>query len=701
MARTYKPRIRYVAETRAAQTEWHRDRCLDALASDRASDEKLREAGGAMAALAAALDAHGARPATPPQIDRDIGSPNGVVAFVQRREYEQLADGTVVVEQAYVAPARLAHDEAWKYTSHAADPAHAGLVAFMTASQERARTEHEARLEARAKKLAKRAAAAAKQIAVTLTADEEFVAAEKFGQAKKAAERARTVKQQVADLYRHGFYYPGGRIAGGGYDAFGEFLGDGVLRSHLDPMLAFWPQILPRKDRLRVGNEKTFVGGGDSKALMLTAPYHVLDMKRLGAIIVELDSNWTSVEDLMTALREKFESWAMPNFITGRMDHGQFVRPHLIWILEQTVWNDVRRQEADADGNLRWVGDKRCRKAPIDFYHRIQRALVGKLIDLGADPAQHNVYKTKGATSPFFTCVIANGVNRHRLGRRKPAADGTVDARPCLMDALDLHVDEADMARRAHIVRSQIGSTPSNEIWNRVGAELMPTVYRELAISRPEFVAAGSTQQRLAGYFDSLVRPALEAELGASDELDRILDRRTTFAARYCAADKHKERTGRRGRDRDTRFTMPTAEERQQEAGRRSREQNSDVLFQKYVIAVKEAMKATGCIRKPAFIKAMIDSKAFKKSYAYNTFEKACHHLGIEFHQAVGRYIVRPASSTLIKTSCPSNGQSRYRRQTVRLSPTENGRVPTPACLIARCRPNAGLDSIATRTGYA
>jgi hypothetical protein len=535
---------------------------------------------------------------------------------------------------------------------------HSDLVEYMDADAEAA---HEAQLDAageRAKKMARRAQRSAQALQAVgqrpLTEDEIATKERARIEVEKAVARHRSVKQQVADLYQHGFFAEAGNCGGDWYDTLHEFFGLGKLRSHLgSPSLAHFARATPRQRELLVGDDKTAVGHCKSKALGLTARYVTIDRRRLMVLIVELDTCWRTADLLRRALLTKLEPEMMPNLVVGRTDpDGWIQRPHLIWCLKSAVWNDVHRTIMTADGAEITFGDTRCRQAPIDFYFGVQRGLVDALIDLGADPGQTNVFKTKNPLSPRWSTFLFNDDKFYALGDF------------LAIKGFDTHPSDESMRRRATAVRVAlkhgVSQNLSSSVWNSVGAILEPIVRRELSLRSPEFIAAGVSESRLAAWFDEQIRDALVSELGASDALNDVLERRCEFAARYCRSDRWKTRSGRRGRDRDLRFTKPraTKDERQGDAGRRSGQQRSDVAFEKLKVAIQNFMRGTGVIRKAAFLKSIVEAdktdRPVGKTFAYDNFDHACKSLGIEFRDGVGSYIAstlpaRPSRSFFLK----------------------------------------------------
>jgi hypothetical protein len=528
---------------------------------------------------------------------------------------------------------------------------HAALVGFQTASAEKAAIDHDIKLAERWKKLGRRAERMGRpKVEQDLAHVDEIEAQQRLEKAKQKLEEAerrseaaarwseanRSLKQEVQDLFKHGFFFKGGMAAGDDYDAFAEFFGEDCLRSHLgSPSIARWVQILPRANRLRIGMDKEALFSTASKALGLLAPYVEMDRKRACAIVVELDTVWTNASGLRARLLEILPPHMLPNLIVGRYGRDHlFCRPHCIWLLKpgSEIWMDLYTQWTDENGKVRHSGDKRCRKQPVRFFHAIQRALTALLLPVGADPACHNIWKPKNPVSPFWTTVVAND-----------------DYWPTLKDFLEipkfrLGVDEHAISEEAAAMRAEAaGSTrpASNLLWCMVGNLLEPLVRQAFAISDPSFMEAIKNLDTAAAWLEQRVRAPVESEVGGSDALDLVLARRCAFAARYCQTKRRKPRKAtkrrmlNRGRDRDL-AAKADPKQRRALAGQRSakhRRAKSILRLRQEMIV---ALRATGAIRKSEFIKTVC---MVSKSVVYEIFDEAIAALAVEFRD--GSYLYR------------------------------------------------------------
>lgn len=223
-------------------------------------------------------------------------------------------------------------------------------------------------------------------------------------------------------------------------DDDGNFI-DVPLRSQIGcPIMAILPACFPRASKLPVGMDKTFVKTVSHKVLALDYPYVTFGENRmLTMVVVELDSRWENADALRNALLTLLPAEAMPSFAVGRYEnYGRvFVRPHLGWILKDAAWDDLLREYTDDEGKIHRQGDKSCKRAPVNLYYLVQRALTKLLLPLGADPSCLHITKLKNPLSPFWTTVIMNDNNLH-----------TLNALRCIR-GMDLSIRAHEMAKLA------------------------------------------------------------------------------------------------------------------------------------------------------------------------------------------------------------------------------------------------------------
>ena len=436
---------------------------------------------------------------------------------------------------------------------------HSEMVGFMNEAQEKSDIACKAAIEkrkAKAKRRAERAGLKYQEIVASgdpVAIDEAEKAKE---QAKKHAEINRALKQEIADRIKYGFYrrsleqtiaaglrpdkVAGERFLGEHYeDEIHEYFGeDCPYRSKLgSPSLARMAALYPRKGRIRGGNDKEALLETSSKLLALDSPYVELNKLWLGCIVVETDGVWPSAAAFRAKLLEKLGPRMMPNLMVGRYSKdGQFVRPHLIWILKTPVYNAAYREWTDPDtGEVHSVGNKACSTKAISKFHAVQRSLVSMLVDVGADPACHNIWKPKCPLSPLWSTVITNDDYwaslddfRHIPGYPKRAPS------------------EYDMAKLATEMRENAAGTApvtSNVIWNTTKTtidQLMSRARRGMDLDFRRAAQQGTPA--LAAYIDNTVRPELVGVFGEIDALDRILHRQGMFSAAYYRRMERKNR---------------------------------------------------------------------------------------------------------------------------------------------------------------
>ena len=541
------------------------------------------------------------------------------------REFFAADELDAVIDEAFEKPLLTA--DCYRHFDYVgAGSEHAGMLGFQSEAQEKGEIEHQKKVDDRNAKLMRRAKAAGYKVEHDLAdpVDEaERIAAAK--EAKKWSELAKSLKAEIRDRYRYGFFHKGGKaVAGDHYDPFCEYFGENVLRSHLgSPSLARFAQIVPKARRMRVGADKEALLSTSSKVMGLDAPYVEFDRKRACAVVVELDTVWQSAAALWLKLLEILPIHMMPNLIVARYTRdGLFARPHLIWLLKPgaEVWTDLPGEWTDDDGVVHGTGDKRCKKRPVKFFRAVQRALTALLIPVGADPACRNVWKPKNPLSPFWTTVVAND-----------------DYWPILKDFLtvpgfDLAVDEHAMAEQAATMRGAAAgatSTTSNLAWKVTGNVIEPLVRMSLATREPAFIAAGQAIDTLAAWLEAKVRPIVEAEIGPSAGLDRVLSRRCLFAARYCHGKTGKPRRKRnKGRDRDVFFEVDTPKNRKKAAGMRSAAHRRAMSVYNLRKEITVALWTTGAVTKTDFIKTV---DTVSKSTAYECWDEAIDGMSVEF----------------------------------------------------------------------
>jgi hypothetical protein len=216
---------------------------------------------------------------------------------------------------------------------------------------------------------------------------------------KRFADMRLSQRAQVRQRMQYGPVWPGGNIAGRLYGYLNEFLGDGVLRSHLHPHLKRVVQLLPKPDRAMTGMDKKSVTPHtkhDAAVFVRDAPYVHGDPRRLGFLVIDLDGQFLSVAELYRKLASKLPRKLMPPLVVSRKSWcGRYAveNPHLIWPMPAG-------SEVGVTGKSRML--------PQRFFRRVQRALVSVLIEVGADPNQHNASKFKNPLSQVWSVCVMN-----------------------------------------------------------------------------------------------------------------------------------------------------------------------------------------------------------------------------------------------------------------------------------------------------
>ena len=198
--------------------------------------------------------------------------------------------------------------------------------------------------------------------------------------ARRVAETAQDVRERLALGYR----WFGGKIGGSFQPAF-TFRG---LKSDQHPILKLFVTKLRRVNSLDVGWDKAEVFTTPKKLFSLDYPYVSFNAIMRGIIRIDLDSVF---DDPCQLYYELAERGLRPNLIVYATDaKGRIVRPHLYWILENSVCFTEKGS----------VASKK-------LFQAIHRGLVAKLVDLGADPGGlSNTLKGKNPLSPHWTTEV-------------------------------------------------------------------------------------------------------------------------------------------------------------------------------------------------------------------------------------------------------------------------------------------------------
>jgi hypothetical protein len=610
-------------------------------------------------------------PDLPAALERDVCSNQAVMTFrditfgstvpPDMRHVFHADELAEVIEADAVRP--LTDPAFYRHIHRIENSQHAALVGFQSDSQERAQIEHEKKLIAKADKLRRRAERAGHKVAENLVEVDDKARKEAREKAEKYAKIRRDRAAESYDRYQHGFFFGGGKIANDIYEKFHEFFGPDILRSHLgSPSLARVAQILPPSGQVRAGYDKTFVIPAPNKLTALDAPYVEADGRFLRMMVQEFDIVATSAGAFRQMLLKVLPTHMMPQLIVGRTPRhsSRFAKMHCIWLLnpaakikdadgnvkvvDSCVWNEPPKQWHDpVTGEVEKRGDKRCKTGPIEKYWMVHRALKKLLLPLGCDPAFHNVHKPKNALSPFWTTIVCNDDYWATL-------DDFV-----ALPGFDPKVDLADLEEQATKMRAEAAGEDvepelSDLYWRSVGNLVVPLTMLQLKVRAPDFIEAGKKGvAALATWFEAKIRPDLKKAFPAADEaLDVTINRRCVFAAKYALGKLRRPRRAvNRGRDRDLLTSDLTAEQRLEEAGRRSAAHERRVNLWNMRKGMVMAL-TTGELRKTEFIK----SCGFARSTAYKLFEEAISGLRAE-EVSSGCYRYTASPSLVRTTSLP------------------------------------------------
>ncbi|MBL6081634.1 replication initiation protein [Belnapia sp. T18] len=205
---------------------------------------------------------------------------------------------------------------------------------------------------------------------------------------ERRAQRAR-IRYAVYDRLTRGFYWPGGLIGGSSdcYRPAFQYLG---LVSNEHPILKLFVASTPRARDLRTGDTKVRQDRVGSKLLALDSPYVTTARTMSRVLRVDIDrvfpGAFVELEDAITAC-----GVPLPNIAVGHLDtSGRFLRPHLIWLLEDAVAFTSKGRE----------GPKRLYRAVLD-------ALTAALLPIGADPGgRTNALRVKNPLCPAWSSTI-------------------------------------------------------------------------------------------------------------------------------------------------------------------------------------------------------------------------------------------------------------------------------------------------------
>lgn len=378
------------------------------------------------------------------------------------------------------------------------------------------------------------------------------------------------------------------------------------MRSHDGSIsTALFASRLPKEHRLKWGADKGKLLDYDMtqrKIFILDSPYIELDPRRLGCLVVDLDTNWESEDALRKALLDILGPMRMPNLTVYRWseDGTEMESPHLLWLLPP-------RDENGRDGAVGTGG--KSNQGIVKFFHAVQRALVAKLAPIGADPGHHNSLKIKTPLSPFW-CLLVDDSNFVSLsGWNK---------------FLPMNVSEEEIKRLA--VTHQVAATEgvpfrqSDHAWRTV-FELIMAAKKTATATRDR--THGAAKRSYGAYYDWLLSK-IEDEaidlLGDNAVTRSILRKQIDYRAIHRNT-RLQSAVFNRGRDRKAnRAVKATIKQKREFAGTRTRDRQRV----ESVAAVAAAIMQTLDSGVP-FVKAEIiaNVKTVSRSVAYDRFDEA------------------------------------------------------------------------------
>jgi hypothetical protein len=235
----------------------------------------------------------------------------------------------------------------------------------------------------------------------------------------------------VRERLEEGFCWSGGRFGGapstpGGSLGYSKaaFTFKGLV-SDQDPILQLFSSKLfkagysTRRPRIKTGNHKNEVLPNTRKVLALDDAEVCFNTEMRGIIRIDIDRNFAGVEDLLRAIA--IRGVPAPNLIVGATKDNTLVRPHLYWLLLDSVC---------------WKG--KARERPKRMFQTIEAALTCKLISLGADVGGLlNSVRGKNPLSPLWTTYVAADAP-YRLNRFSSAKAPDPYGLPVLTEGLGI-----------------------------------------------------------------------------------------------------------------------------------------------------------------------------------------------------------------------------------------------------------------------
>lgn len=219
------------------------------------------------------------------------------------------------------------------------------------------------------------------------------------------------------------------------------------LRSADNPVLKLFVSLVPVGGKARASNDKARLEvQSRSKLLTLDYPYIELNKAFLGAIRIDCDGVFQTPDHLLHELELLVKARkipCLPHIIVGDlMGDGTYRRPHFIFLLPpgRAVWNSK---------------DARCRMDIVRLLVGVYNGLCKAMLHIGADPsAPATTMRMKNPLSPIWHTITPNWQHMPTLS----------DFSKCV----DMKANRQKLVRRAAVVQSGMGITPSNALFNNL-----------------------------------------------------------------------------------------------------------------------------------------------------------------------------------------------------------------------------------------
>jgi hypothetical protein len=228
-------------------------------------------------------------------------------------------------------------------------------------------------------------------------------------------------------------------VAGNGRYYLAPFVYRGLVSDEHDILKLFVAKV-PRARGLLTGDDKGKVSRADSKLHALDSAYVTVNALMRGVLCVDVDQDFT-VAELVAGLTRC--GVPLPNIVVGHRDAaGRFLRPHLIWLLENSV-----------------TCTGKGRHAPRSLLSLVLKGLTAALLPLGADPGMTNTGKVKNPVSPLWSRVV--------LAERPYALLPGPGGAPALAPHLDLDTAHARLRAATGQARAFTPDHPDPEVLAR------------------------------------------------------------------------------------------------------------------------------------------------------------------------------------------------------------------------------------------